>query len=108
MNPTQAIVILVAAPNQQVAKKIAEHIVNKRLAACVNLLPGIRSIYRWQGKIEDDSEILMIIKSRRAKFEELSQSIASMHPYDTPEILALDVSQGSEKYLNWLLAETSA
>jgi len=94
--------VICTCPDKNSASSIAENIVAQRLAACVNILPGIQSIYQWQGNVESAQEYLMLIKSHRDKFSALQNSIVSMHPYEVPEIIALDISQGFPEYLNWL------
>lgn len=101
------IVVYVTAPNIETASKIAETIVEKRLAACVNIIPKINSIYWWEGKIERDEEVLLIIKSRREIFEKLSMAIKEIHPYNVPEIIALPIIKGNKEYLEWINGETT-
>lgn len=81
---------------------MARIFVEEKLAACVNIVPGVRSIYRWEGAICDDAEVLMIVKTRASRLEQLKTRLAQVHPYDTPEMLVLDVVDGAEKYLKWL------
>lgn len=100
------IVVLITAPNEEEAAKIAKELVGARLAACVNIIRGLRSIYRWQGKIEDESEVLMVAKTRRELFEGLQKKVKELHGYSVPEIIALPVVTGSEDYLGWLSEET--
>ena len=102
---TDKIVVLSLCESMEEAAKLARHLVDARLAACVNILPGARSIYRWQGKIADTAECLLVIKSRRDLFPRLREAIASMHSYEVPEVLALPVVDGSESYLAWLERE---
>lgn len=99
-------VVYVTAPSADVAKTIATHLVNDRLAACVNIVPGITSVYRWQGKVESEAEVLMLIKARRAALPALTAAVKQAHPYDEPEVLAVPSVGGSETYLKWVLAET--
>ena len=89
------------------ADRICEQLLDQRLAACINQLPGVTSVYRWQGKTERTREIQLVIKSRAALFEPLRQCILAHHPYEVPEILALPASQGHPAYLDWLTQETS-
>ncbi|WP_042010537.1 divalent-cation tolerance protein CutA [Aeromonas fluvialis] len=104
---TDAIVVLCTCPDQTSADLLCEQLLNQRLAACINQLPGVTSIYRWQGKVERASEIQLIIKSRQSRFTELQQCIQTHHPYEVPELLALPVSNGLPAYLDWLNGETS-
>ena len=84
------------------AERIARALVERRLAACVNVVPGLVSVYRWKGKLEKDDERLLVIKTRRDRFAALREALASLHPYELPEILALPVESGSPAYLEWL------
>ncbi len=94
-------------PNEVVAEAIADTLVGEKLAACVNLLPGIRSIYAWQGEIQRDAEVMLLIKTSTARFAALTQRLPELHPYDLPEIIAIPVSHGLPPYLEWVLACTS-
>ena len=99
---TDKIVVFSTCGSDEEARKVARGLVEKRLAACVNVTPGIRSIYRWQGAIEEDSEHLLVIKSRRDLFGRLRAELESLHSYDVPEVVALPVVDGSEAYLGWI------
>jgi periplasmic divalent cation tolerance protein len=99
---TDKIVVLSACDSEAQATSLARHLVELRLAACVNIVPGARSFYRWKGKIEDTAEWLLVIKSRRDLFSALRAEIAKLHSYEVPELLALPVVEGSESYLAWL------
>ena len=96
------IVVLITAPNKEEAIRLADMLVGSHLAACVQILPEMESVYRWQGKIERQPEILLIAKSTREKFEELDRQGRALHSYDTPEIVALPIIAGSAAYLQWL------
>lgn len=96
------LIVLVTAPNEEEAAKIANDVVGAKLAGCVNIVRGIRSIYRWQGNIEDDAEVLMIIKTRQEHFKALEMKVKELHSYTVPEIIALPIVEGSEGYLGWL------
>lgn len=98
----EAVVVYVTAPDEDEAAKIAQTLVAERLAGCVNIVKGVRSIYSWQGKIEDDPEVLMIVKTQRHLFGALKDRVRELHSYTVPEIIALPVVEGSEDYLNWL------
>ena len=104
---TDKIVVLSTCDSAEKAAEIARHLVEKRLAACVNIVSGARSIYHWQGKIEDTAEWLLVIKSRRDLFASLSKELTSVHSYEVPEVIALPVVDGSESYLAWLDRECS-
>ena len=84
------------------AQRIAHAVVSERLAACVNILPAIQSVYRWQEKIESAEEVLMLMKTTQERFPALRDRIVQLHSYDTPEIIALTIAAGAEKYLAWL------
>jgi periplasmic divalent cation tolerance protein len=99
-------VVLCTCPDGDVARRLAGGLVEARLAACVNVLPEIRSIYRWQGETCDDAEVLMIIKTTQAACPELERWLRSNHPYEVPEVLALPVEGGSHAYLDWVAQET--
>ena len=99
---TDKIVVLSTCDSPESAAALARELVEQRLAACVNILPGARSIYRWQGKIEDASEWVLVIKTRRDLFARLRETIAKTHSYEVPEVIALPILDGSEPYLAWL------
>jgi periplasmic divalent cation tolerance protein len=99
---TDKIVVLTTCDSEEHAEKMARHLVEQRLAACVNILPKARSIYRWKEKVEDTAEWLLVIKSRRDLFAALRLEIQKIHTYQVPEIVALQVVDGSEAYLDWL------
>jgi periplasmic divalent cation tolerance protein len=101
-----ALLILTNCPDEESANAIALAVVEEKLAACVNILPRVQSIYRWQGTVESASEIPLLIKSTAANYPALEKRIAELHPYDVPEIIALPITHGLPAYLNWLAAET--
>jgi len=102
------IAVLCTVPTFSVAQKIATELVTRRLAACCNILPGITSIYRWQGKVETDDELLMIIKSTEENYKAIENSIKELHPYEVPEIISFPIRQGFNKYLQWINEVTKA
>lgn len=104
---TDKIVVLSMAGSAEEAEKIARLLVEERLAACVNVLAGARSTYRWKGAIESSTECLLIIKSSRDRFDRLRARLEQAHSYEVPEIVALPVIDGSRNYLNWLESELS-
>lgn len=99
---TDKIVVLTTCDSEKHAAHLARHLVEQRVAACVNILPKARSIYRWQEKIEDAGEWILLIKSRRDQFGALRAEIQKLHTYEVPEVIALPVVDGSEAYLGWL------
>jgi periplasmic divalent cation tolerance protein len=101
---TDSQIVLSTCPDRDQAERIADRLLEQRLAACINILPGVQSFYRWQGSIESASEVLLLIKTRSALISEVQATIASLHSYDVPEFLVLSVSGGSEGYLAWLEA----
>ncbi|NTU42145.1 MAG: divalent-cation tolerance protein CutA [Nitrospirales bacterium] len=98
----EPIVIYITAADEEEAGRIARSLVEERLAACVNIVAGIRSIYSWEGRVEDGSEVLMIAKSRRDLFDRLSQRVKELHSYTVPEIIVVPIIEGSPDYLKWL------
>lgn len=101
-----ALVVLITCPTRAVGQRLARTLVEEGLAACVNLVPGLLSYYRWQGKLCRDPELLLIAKTRRAKLTRLQRRVRELHPYSLPEIIALPVSAGSRPYLAWIREST--
>lgn len=98
-----ALVVLVTAPPDR-APELARGLVEAGVAACVNVVPGVRSIYRWQGAVHDDAEALLVIKTTRGGFEALRAEVTARHPYDVPEVLAVPLAAGHAPYLAWIQA----
>jgi periplasmic divalent cation tolerance protein len=98
----EAIVVYITAPHEDEAANIGRKLVEEKLVACVNIVRGLRSIYTWQGKIEDEAEVMMICKTRKALFNALQKRVKELHTYTVPEIIALPVVAGSDDYLAWL------
>ncbi len=96
------VVVLITTPSREEGEKIGQMLVETRLAACVNVLPGVTSFFTWQGKLLKEQEVLLIVKSRRALFEALSESVKKMHSYSVPEIIALPILCGTSDYLQWI------
>ncbi len=96
------IVVYITVPDFDIGKNIAKTLVEEKLAACVNITSQINSIYFWQGNIEDDTEHLLIIKTRKDVFEKLENRVKELHPYTVPEIIAMPIVLGSKDYLNWI------
>lgn len=99
---TNEIVVYITASNEEEAVKLAKALVEAKLVACVSIVKNVRSIYSWQGKIEDEPEALMIVKTQRKHFRALSAKVKELHSYSVPEIIALPIVEGSEDYLKWL------
>jgi len=104
---SEAIVVFMTAANGEEAARLADMLVGSHLAACVQILPEIESVYRWQGKIERQQEILLLAKSTRDKFGELEREVRALHSYETPEIVAVSLADVSKPYLNWLVQSVS-
>jgi periplasmic divalent cation tolerance protein len=106
---TDKIVVLVTCGSAKEARKIARALVEQRLAACVNILPGhVQSVYRWKGKVESAREFLLITKTTRRRFAALQRAVRSIHSYDTPEMIALPIAAGSQDYLAWIAGSVRA
>ncbi len=99
----EALVVLVTTPTVEKAAEIARTLVEEKLAACGNVVPGIRSIYRWEGKLCDEAEALLVLKVPAKRFPELRDRIVALHPYEVPEVIALRIEAGSEKYVDWIV-----
>lgn len=99
---SEELIAFVTVANQFEASSLAESLVSERLCACVNILPAIESIYRWEGKVNRDSEVLLLMKTTEERYEELERRIKELHSYTTPEIIALKIKRGSQAYLQWL------
>ena len=106
MKAEDFVVVFVMVGNEEEAIKIARHVVENKLAACTNIVPGIRSIYRWKGEICDDKELLCMIKTKKSLFPKLRDAIKQIHSYEVAEIIALPMVEGIEDYLLWLKEET--
>lgn len=102
-----ALIVFCTCTNEEEASRIASTIVEEHLAACVNVLPPVRSIYRWQGKVETASEILLLIKTSEERLAALEHRVQALHGYEVPEVIAVPIVSGSEKYLNWLREQVS-
>ncbi|MGF1467026.1 MAG: divalent-cation tolerance protein CutA [Sandaracinaceae bacterium] len=101
------VLALSTAPNADVAARLARALVDRRLAACVNVIDGVRSFYRWQGEVEDEAELQLLIKTRWSHLEGIEELLADEHPYDVPELLVLPIQGGADRYLEWLKASTA-
>ena len=107
MPHTDAMVVLTTVASDAEAVALVRALLERRLIACGTMLPGARSLYRWEGKIADEQEIVLMLKTRSARLDALQQAFAELHPYKVPELLALPVDTGLEKYLGWISSETT-
>ena len=101
-----ALICFCTCPDADSAERIAAALVAERLAACVNLLPGLRSVYRWQGKVEAAAEVLLLVKTSAEAYPALQERLRQLHPYELPELLAVEAASGLPEYLQWLAAES--
>ena len=101
-----ALICFCTCPDTDTAERLAEALVEERLAACVNILPGLRSVYRWQAEVERADETLLLIKTVRERFDALSARIKALHPHELPEVLAVEATGGLPAYLDWIAANT--
>ncbi len=100
---TDTLVVLVTAPSADEAARLARALVEEKLVACGNVVPAVRSIYRWEGRICDDAEALLVLKVPAKRFPELRDRVAAIHPYELPEVVALPVVDGLERYVSWIV-----
>jgi periplasmic divalent cation tolerance protein len=105
-NDTNARMVYVTCPDTETARTIASALVEYRLAACVNIVPGLESVYRWQGKIEIDTEVLLLIKTQAERVAAVQTQVEELHPDDVPEVVAVPIVDGSKAYLDWLDEQT--
>lgn len=101
-----ALICLSTCPDRAAAERIADALVEERLAACVNIVPGLTSVYRWQDQIRRDEELLLVIKTHSDRLDALRQRIDELHPYELPELIAVEAADGLPAYLDWVRAET--
>jgi periplasmic divalent cation tolerance protein len=100
-------IVLITVPSREVGEQVARHLLDQRLAACVNFIPAVHSLYIWQGEVKADDELLLVVKTRADLFEEqLVPAVKAVHPYEVPEIIALPVVMGSRSYLDWIEEST--
>lgn len=107
MSHTDAVVVLTTVANTDEAVTLVRALLDRRLIACGTLLPGARSLYRWEGKVADESEVVILLKTRSAVLHAIERAFAELHPYKVPELLAFTAASGLDKYLAWINAETS-
>jgi periplasmic divalent cation tolerance protein len=101
------LLVLCTCPTRSVASAITTALLEQELAACVNRLPGIKSSYRWKGQVEEDDELLLMIKTTSARLPEVEQTIGKLHPYELPEVVGVPITAGSEPYLDWIRRSTT-
>ena len=104
---SQILLCYCTCPDPEAASQLAERLVGESLAACINCLPGVTSVYRWEGKVTRDSEVLLLIKTTADRFETLKARLLELHPYELPELIAVPVERGHEAYLAWVAAGSS-
>ena len=107
MSHTDAIVVFTTLAGTEEAISLVRALLDRRLIACGTILPGARSLYRWEGKLADEQEVVVLLKTRAARMDLLQQAFNELHPYKVPELLALPVTAGNEKYLEWINGETT-
>ena len=103
--PSQVTVVLTTAPDAATAERLAGQLLEERLIACANIVPGVRSVYRWEGETRHDDEVVILLKTTGASVSSLTERIEALHPYDVPEVLALPVAAGLDSYLGWVAEE---
>lgn len=104
----QALLVLCTTPDRDVAERLARALVDARAAACVNVVPGLRSFYRWQGEVEVGDELQLLIKTRAGRLDEVERIVRALHPYSVPELVALPIVAGADDYLAWIHEQTSS
>ena len=102
------LLVLTNLPDRAAAERLADELVQKNLAACINILPPCRSVYRWKGAVQHDEEHPMLIKTTRERYAALEQALRAAHPYELPEIIAVPIERGLQAYLDWVAAESAA
>jgi len=108
MSDAQILMVMSNVPDAATAQGLARLLVETKLAACVNILPGVQSVYRWRGQIEQAEEVTLLIKTTREKYAQLQQTLVDAHPYDVPEVIAWPLAEGYAPYLHWVVAETTS
>lgn len=94
-------VVFITVPDEETGVKIARHLVEKKLAACINIIPISKSVYTWKGKIEEHPEFLLVVKTKEKVFDRLKEEVEKIHPYTVPEIIGFEIKKSAEKYANW-------
>ena len=105
---SRTIVVLVTCPSQAVGRRLAHHLIHARVAACVNVVPGLESVFWWEGKVDRCREVLLVIKTTAARFAGLRAAVLARHPYKTPEIIALPIVAGHPPYLQWVCSHVAS
>jgi periplasmic divalent cation tolerance protein len=103
----EALLVLCTVPDEALADTIARALVEERLAACVNRIPGVVSTYRWQGAVQADAELLLLVKTTATRFEAVRDRIVALHRYELPEVVAVTIDSGLDRYLGWIASETT-
>ncbi|PQJ29903.1 divalent-cation tolerance protein CutA [Rubritalea profundi] len=98
----EVILVYINFPNRESARQIGTGLIEKQLAACVNIIPEVESIYQWKGEVKVENEVMVIVKTTASRYKQLEAFVLEKHPYDVPEVISLPLSQGSESYLNWV------
>jgi periplasmic divalent cation tolerance protein len=98
---------LTTAPDPETARRLGHALVEEKLVACANLVPGLSSIYRWKGEVQNDAEVLLLLKTQRSRLPRLKERLPELHPYEVPELLALPIADGLASYYQWVVEETS-
>lgn len=106
--PSDVHVVLTTAPDSATAEGLAERLIEERVAACANIVPGVRSIYRWEGALQKEGEVMLFLKTAAARVDDLKDRLVELHPYDVPEVLALPVVAGLPAYMEWVYGEVEA
>jgi periplasmic divalent cation tolerance protein len=99
---SEHLMVLCTCPDGETAEKLASHVVDERLAACVNIIPALTSVYRWEGSRQQDAEVLLLVKTTRSAYQRLEEAVRSLHPYELPEIIAVSITTGLAPYLHWI------
>jgi periplasmic divalent cation tolerance protein len=99
------VVIFVTAPDGQFAEGLARRLVEERLAACVNIVPGLRSVFWWEGEVQESEEVLLLLKARREDVDAVAERVRGLHPYEVPEVIAAEIVAGLDVYLSWVAAQ---
>jgi len=102
MNESDVLVVMVTFPDKEVARQIATVLVEKQVASCVNMTQGVESVFRWEGEVTTELEVMALMKTTRETYESLEKLVLELHPYENPEVVALAVEKGSENYLKWV------